>query len=193
MQPLIRNPGVFAGHFHVQAAHCMALLLVGSGNGLFHAPVAQRQQIRQNRHIFKRDKVQAQNQLFPVVALVKAGEKAVIAPAFHRKIAGFEVKRPGRHSFQNFNRQIARDPGFGKHAVKIRVKTQDVLCWPPRAHDLQIIGREDLRLNGAFRQKPFRYRVPARKRHKNPPVPVVLLLVAHITVIINRFPDIGNF
>ncbi len=41
-----------------------------------HAPVARSgNKYGRDRHIFKRDKVQAQNQLFPVVALVQAGEK----------------------------------------------------------------------------------------------------------------------
>ena len=56
-------------------AHGMALLLVGSGNGLFTLQSPSGNKYGRDRHIFKRDKVQAQNQLFPVVALVQAGEK----------------------------------------------------------------------------------------------------------------------
>ena len=171
----------------------MALLLVGSGNGLFprsSRPAATN--TAESPYSQARQSAGAKSAV-PRCRSGPGRRKAVIMPAFHHKLARFEVKRPGRHSFQNFNRQIARYPGFGKHAVKIRVKTQDVLCWPPRAHDLQIVSREDLRLNGAFSAKPFRYRVPARKGHKTRLSQSSSLLVAHITVIINRFPDIGNF
>ncbi len=91
MQALVRHPGIFAGHFHVQAFHGVALLLVCPFNGFRHAPVANRQHEGQNGHVLQGHKVQAQNKLLPVVALVKAREKAVIMPAFHLQIARFKI------------------------------------------------------------------------------------------------------
>ena len=77
-------------------------------HGLLDAPVAKGQDKGQNPHVFYGHKVQPQDKLRPVVALVKPGEKAVIASAFHRKIAGFKIQRPGRDAPDDFHRQIAR-------------------------------------------------------------------------------------